>query len=611
MNNGAFGENFPYSNFHDLNMDWIIKIAKDFLDQYTHIQQVIGDGEVSIQNLTNQSLEDLQTKADQLETLLQQWYDTHSDDIAHQLATALDNIDTARLSALNNFNVQAEEKAEETLQSIPADYTTLATDVQNLTRMNLKPVLTIGELSAETGIVYPVANFKRASSAPFRMYPGDKIQLMEGYFYLARYDLDMKYIETISDNVNYTNGNIYESSTDEMVAIAVRKVDNTAIADMSEVGNVYLIAESLAQVDYDLNNRLYANQTLVYNNQGLILGELDPDTGNVAQYTPSKRAISGMFYLRTGTTISISTGRFYIVAYNLYLGYSTLLTTDTKSFTMNRSCYVRLAVQNEDASFMSDTSSVGQIRIIYNSFADNINKAYDISRTYYEELNPLAGKNMALIGDSIIYGAGFSGGFGSIIASENGMKATNIAQNGATIASGTSYQGTDRYWITRHITDLPSNYHYYIIGGGFNDAGNNVPPFPAGISDVTPELITYKHEDDSNMYYAMENICFDLINNYSGAKIGFVFPHKIDNNEWTVQPGNQYNYTWSDYKVLMKKVLKKYGIPYIDISEVTPMDTFYEGIKLTYTMNGDAVHPNRLGYATYYVNAITNWMRSL
>ena len=44
MNTGAFGEGFPYSNFHDLNMDWIIKIAKDFLDQYTHIQQVIDQG---------------------------------------------------------------------------------------------------------------------------------------------------------------------------------------------------------------------------------------------------------------------------------------------------------------------------------------------------------------------------------------------------------------------------------------------------------------------------------------------------------------------------------------------------------------------------------------
>lgn len=600
MNGGAFGENFPYSNFHDLNMDWIIKIAKDFLDQYTHIQQIIEDGEVSIQNLTNQSLEDLQTKADQLETLLQQWYDTHSEDIANELATAI-----------SNFNIQAQEKAAETLESIPADYTSLATDVQNLTRKNLKSVLTIGELSAETGIVYPVANFKRASSTPFRMYPGDKIQLMEGYFYLARYDLDMKYIETISDNVNYTNGNIYESSTDEMVAVSVRKVDNTGIADMSEVGNVYLIAKSLAQVDYDLNQRLYANQTLIYNNLGLTLGELDPDTGNVASYSPSKRAISGILYLRAGTSISISSGRFYAVAYNIYLGNPSLLTTDTKTFTMNRSCYVRLAVQNEDASLMTDTSSIGQIRLIYNSFADNINKIYDIARTYYEMLNPLAGKSMALIGDSISAGAGYAGGYGAIIALENGMRQTNISQNGATIASGTRYQGTDRYWICKHITDLPANYNYYIIDGGFNDAGNNVPPFPTGVSDVTPELITYKHEDDSNTYYAMENICYDLINNFSGAKIGFIFPHKISNNEWTVQPGNQYNYTWGDYKALMKKVLKKYGIPYIDIGEVTPMDTFYDGVKQTYTMNGDAVHPNKLGYETFYVNAITNWMRSL
>lgn len=34
MNNGAFGEHFPYTNFHDLNLDWIIGIIKDFSDNY-------------------------------------------------------------------------------------------------------------------------------------------------------------------------------------------------------------------------------------------------------------------------------------------------------------------------------------------------------------------------------------------------------------------------------------------------------------------------------------------------------------------------------------------------------------------------------------------------
>lgn len=121
MNIGAFGENFPYSNFHDLNMDWIIKIAKDFLDQYTHIQEVISEGETSLTNMTNDGLEQLQEKADALEALLQQWYNTHSQDIANQLA-----------EAVASFGIQANDLAQEAIQSIPADYTELYNIVNNI-----------------------------------------------------------------------------------------------------------------------------------------------------------------------------------------------------------------------------------------------------------------------------------------------------------------------------------------------------------------------------------------------------------------------------------------------------------------------------------------------
>lgn len=154
MNNGAFGENFPYSNFHDLNMDWIIKIAKDFLDQYTHIQDTIDSG-----------LTALQEKADTLETALQAWYDEHSEDIADQLASALSDLNdwytehsadiadelADALADLNDwytthqgyldqyvtdsiaaFNTAANTKATETIASIPDDYTTLADNVSGL-----------------------------------------------------------------------------------------------------------------------------------------------------------------------------------------------------------------------------------------------------------------------------------------------------------------------------------------------------------------------------------------------------------------------------------------------------------------------------------------------
>lgn len=132
MNGGAFGENFPYSNFHDLNMDWIIKIAKDFLDQYTHIQDVI-----------NQGLEDLEEKATNLEALLQAWYDQHSQDIANQLADALNDLnawyiqhqgylDQYLTDSITAFTNAANQKTAESIASIPSDYSELANDVNNL-----------------------------------------------------------------------------------------------------------------------------------------------------------------------------------------------------------------------------------------------------------------------------------------------------------------------------------------------------------------------------------------------------------------------------------------------------------------------------------------------
>lgn len=143
-------ENFPYTDMHQLNMDWIIKIAKDFLDQYTHIQQLIAEGEESIQNLTNDGLQQLQEKADNLEALLQAWYNTHSQDIANQLAAAISDLNawyTQHINYLNEilqtnintFNTHAEQKGAEVIASIPADYTDLTNDVRDLQEGNYPP----------------------------------------------------------------------------------------------------------------------------------------------------------------------------------------------------------------------------------------------------------------------------------------------------------------------------------------------------------------------------------------------------------------------------------------------------------------------------------------
>ena len=138
-------QEFPYTDMHQLNLDWIIKIAKDFLDQYTHIQQLIEDGEQSIQDLTADGLNQLDEKAEALQALLDAWYEEHSDDIAQQLADALSDISDTLTSSISTFNANAAaelttfetlamEKIQELLQTIPSDY---PTDLQNtLNAMN-------------------------------------------------------------------------------------------------------------------------------------------------------------------------------------------------------------------------------------------------------------------------------------------------------------------------------------------------------------------------------------------------------------------------------------------------------------------------------------------
>ena len=141
-------QEFPYTNFHQLNLDWIVKIAKDFLDQYTHIQEVIQTGlddlaesrETGLAELdqkridslaelnqkTLDGLADLQEKYDTLDGLLQSWYDTHSADIAGQLA-----------DAIIDFNAAAETKSQALLDSWPADYSELVTEYNDLKAVEL------------------------------------------------------------------------------------------------------------------------------------------------------------------------------------------------------------------------------------------------------------------------------------------------------------------------------------------------------------------------------------------------------------------------------------------------------------------------------------------
>ena len=128
-------QNFPYTDMHQLNLDWVIKIAKDFLDQYTHIEEVISNGETSLEQLTENGTQQLINKASELETALNAWYTEHSSDISDQLADALLSLTQNLNTAINSFNAAAEAKAADTIATIPADYTALANTVAELAKI--------------------------------------------------------------------------------------------------------------------------------------------------------------------------------------------------------------------------------------------------------------------------------------------------------------------------------------------------------------------------------------------------------------------------------------------------------------------------------------------
>lgn len=66
MNNGAFGERFPYTNFHDLNLDWIIK----------ELKQIINDEEQQ-----NTNIEELKEKVSELE----KWINNYNPDFIQNI----------------------------------------------------------------------------------------------------------------------------------------------------------------------------------------------------------------------------------------------------------------------------------------------------------------------------------------------------------------------------------------------------------------------------------------------------------------------------------------------------------------------------------------------
>lgn len=252
MNTGAFGENFPYSNFHDLNLDWILKIVKDFLDQYTELNNTIENGKTELTELS-----------ERYTTLLNEWYNSHSTEIATQLASALKDLNNwyathnnylnETLQAnIDSFQRRANSIAEQTSQSIPQDYTALYNQVQTLERniyitneTNIFPAVT-GNWS-NSYINYPdgmlVSLSEARTSGLIPVTPGEIIQYTLTAIggvshFIGAYDANESYIQSASVYSDGTGSWITSSGTykvpEGVAYIRLSSRESTLTSDSAE-----------------------------------------------------------------------------------------------------------------------------------------------------------------------------------------------------------------------------------------------------------------------------------------------------------------------------------------------------------------------------------------
>lgn len=217
----------------------------------------------------------------------------------------------------------------------------------------------------------------------------------------------------------------------------------------------------------------------------------------------------------------------------------------------------------------------------------------------------LAGKNLYCDGDSIA--AGYERGtdnwqmpYGEQIAEKYSMVLTNAAVGGTTLAVRPAR--TDSICERTQANLASTKPEFILLDGGINDVFKGVPMGQMVVSDE----IWSEVYDTSTTIGALETLCKFLIKNQPKAKKIFVLTHAAL-GALSVQ---------DTYFEEMRKVLKKWGIEYVDIRCKAGMIPLTDAIKEQFFYKKedgtlDDYHPTKKAYAELYVPPIEDMMVSM
>lgn len=265
------------------------------------------------------------------------------------------------------------------------------------------------------------------------------------------------------------------------------------------------------------------------------------------------------------------------------------------------------AVELEMPAMIVDSRTLVPLRAVSEALGTDVEWFGDTRTVEMFSQNPLAGKTLCVLGDSICFN---NGGYGKIIADENGMDFINKAKGGASLADNVAWSAEDpgiRPSISKLAENIEGAVDYILIEGGVNDFWGGAP-----VGELTESFEgSYNTDTTAGGLEKLFNDCRTL---HPEAKTAFIISH----DSFTYEAAEK---GFEKYYEIIKAVCDKWNVPYIDLyaanNSHTGVNVKDAEQKRTYfgggenNPDGDATHPNELGYRVIYAEPVAKWMKTL
>lgn len=545
-----FDGNMPYTNLHELNLDWVIKKVAEVEQKNEGVIEeatsIISNAE-QYSNSAEQSATEAQASATNAQTYANQAYDA-TVGLSQSVATLDARMDTFTQLAQGSTTGDAE------LQDIRVEYDGVTAATRgNAVRQQ------VSDLWNATLRLYPSATNLKTT------YNKVTANINENLIFSA----DTEWTDLPKTNANILTGGIFinirysasynlnlliTSSNGLVFKRIVTRSSHAIFSDWVNIG-IQPVSENLTGSNAqtvclsDLNN---LGNNLIY-----CVSITQDDASSVVNLPTKGKLCRGLL---------ITSGKQYKRA-----------NTDTQLFFPQYGQYV---------AFRTYWSSAGG----------------------WTEWNYLGTKpySVLCVGDSIAYGGrnnrlGFIGQFHFPVTTNNSVVGASVSTVKENI------KNVPQQLIDSYSTD--TNYDIVIAEGGINDYLSNavlgsVPTAP--VTDDTGDT----RLDKSTLSGGIQHLFYNMIKLYPSTQKFFVITHRTLNYPYT---NNTAGYTQTDMHDLIVEIAKLYGIHIIDIfNESNINSAFSQYISPTpysddntvtdlYWVDNDGVHPLAYGYLHGYV----------